>query len=405
MAILKIYNPIVSEGEKAMMYAFTGEEGICFKDVQAFVASMAEDDEVIDLRLHCQGGSVHEGWAIVDALRATGKKIKATIEGNCASMASVVLLAASERRAYPHATLHIHKPFYPNVAGDFTSDDLAKLCSDLTAIEERMLDFYVERTGAERSVIADLMAEDKDIDMKQAKKLGFVHKILPPMSASVTDKQAISATKNNNQMSKKNAIAAALKGLADALGFKAVEAVAYELTTESGETLTIEKPDGEDPAIGDRAYPDGEHRMPDGTIIVVVDETITDIVAPTAKPTEEKPAEETPEKKREDAEKRDAELAEKDARIAELEAEVAEKDARIAELEAELEKSNANAKSREDIHALKVVELAGGVKAIEKLASTYTPSRRENDMLPANRGGNISERPSKIREKLDNYRK
>ena len=103
----------MSEKDKAMYFLMTGADGVSFKDVDNFVASIPQDDERIDLRLHCVGGSVSEGWAIVDKLRSTGKTISATIEGACASMASVILLAASDRKApmkqiFHHTKQQIH---------------------------------------------------------------------------------------------------------------------------------------------------------------------------------------------------------------------------------------------------------------------------------------------------------
>ena len=53
--------------------------------------------------------------------------------------------------------------------------------------------------------------------------------------------------------------------------------VAYDLNTADGGTITIDKPEGEDPAVGDSASPDGEHKMPDGKTIVVEDGVITEI--------------------------------------------------------------------------------------------------------------------------------
>ena len=95
MATLKLYNPILSEATKEC-YWFCDEAGTSFKDVDEFINGIPAGDDNIELLLHCDGGEVREGWAIVDKLRSTGKKITATIEGNCASMATVVLLAASE---------------------------------------------------------------------------------------------------------------------------------------------------------------------------------------------------------------------------------------------------------------------------------------------------------------------
>ena len=151
MATLKLYNPILSEATKEC-YWFCDEAGTSFKDVDEFINGIPAGDDNIELLLHCDGGEVNEGWAIVDKLRSTGKKITATIEGNCASMATVVLLAASERRAYPHASLLIHKPYYPEytLADAYRADDLESLAASLRDDEQKMLDFYVERTGRVR---------------------------------------------------------------------------------------------------------------------------------------------------------------------------------------------------------------------------------------------------------------
>ena len=80
-----------------------GIDGICFKDIDGFLASMKPDDDEVDIRIHCRGGDCVEGWAIYDKLRQSGKTISCTVEGECSSMATIILLAApAERR---HATI------------------------------------------------------------------------------------------------------------------------------------------------------------------------------------------------------------------------------------------------------------------------------------------------------------
>ena len=378
MAILKLYNPIMTE-EGAEMMRWCGSDGVCFKDIDEFLASIANDDDTIDLRLHCEGGSVTEGWAIVDKLRASGKKITATVEGVCASMATVVLLAASERKAYPHASLLIHEPYIPEytLADAYRAEDLQKMADSLNAETQKILDFYVERTGADRAELEALMKEDKFVDMERAKELGFISEILPAMSAKSRTPKAQAKWNNHNQNSnnmaeKKNAIAEAWKALGVALGLSQPSAVAYELTTESGDTITIDKPEGEDPAVGDTASPDGEHKMPDGTTIVVVDGVITEI----------KPAEEQ--------EEENEELAQANARIAELEAE-------LANAKAEVESAKAQAKTKEEMEILNLVTIAGGKEWLAQAKSNYKPSKRT---ASAN-----SEKQSIIAQRLAKYNK
>lgn len=371
MAYLKIYSPIVNEENKAMTLFFSGVEGVSFQDIDEFISSIPENDNLIDMRLHCAGGDVIEGWAMVDKLRATGKEICATIEGQCASMATVLLCAAPKeaRRAYPHAQILIHDPYIPEytLADAYRAEDLEKIAADLRANTEKILDFYVERTGANREELAALMKDDKWIDTAEAQRLGFISEIIPPASAYAGKGAAAWPNNNQNKTSMKNekTMQAAMKRLAALMGFNVTPAqiVAYELDTESGETITIDKPEGEAPAVGDNASPDGEHKMPDGTTIIIEDGIITEIRAA------EEQGGEGPEPVAEGED-------EKDVRIAELEAENAELKERIAKLEQELEGAKSVAKTSDEKRILNLVKVAGGIDWLKKVQSEYKPAGR-----------------------------
>lgn len=359
--ILKVYSAIMPE-EDRMCMQWMGLDGVSFNSIDEFIASIPDDDDTIDMRINSPGGVVPEGWAIIDKLRATGKKITATIEGDAASMAAIVLLAASERKAYKHARLLIHDAYFPEytLAGAYRKEDLEKLAASLDEDNKRALDFMVERTGADRETLEALMKEDKFIDMEQAKELGFIHEILEPASASVKPKAwKRTQTNSSTDMSKTNTIASAFKAFAEALGLSvkmedAPAPVGYVLTAQDGTEITIDKPEGEDPAVGDAASPDGEFLMPDGTTIVVADGVITEIRD--AEP-EEEPEPDTTD------EAHQAEIAAKDVEIASLQA-------RIAELEA-----NQMSADQKDIVAR--VTKAGGVAWLDKaLKSNYKPAQR-----------------------------
>ena len=385
MAVLKLYNPIMTE-EGAEMMRWLGSDGVCFKGIDEFLASIAEDDDTIELRLHCEGGSVTEGWAIVDKLRASGKKITATVEGVCASMATVVLLAASERKAYPHASLLIHEPYIPKytLADAYRAEDLQKLADSLNAETQKILDFYVERTGADRAELEALMKEDKFVDMERAKELGFIAEILPALSARSRTAKAQAKWNNNHQnfnnmAENKKKIAEVFAALGEALGLSQPKAVAYTLTTESGDTITIDKPEGEDPAVGDAASPDGEHKMPDGTTIVVVDGVITEI----------KPAEGN-------GGSNDDELAQANARIAELEAELANAKAEKESAKAEAESAKAQAKTKEEMEILNLVTIAGGKEWLAKAKSEYKPAKRTASTNASGKQSLVAQRLAEI---------
>lgn len=290
MAKLKIYNAIADEQDKIFLSDWFGIDSICYKDITDFLDSMDEDDNDIELLIHCQGGDCMEGWAIYDKLRTSGKNITATIEGMCASMASIILLAAPKERrfGFENASLLIHNPAVGGL-DDFTgerltADELSRLKGKLGAqeaalIEEqnKILDLYVERTGSDRNELQKLMDEDKFVKMDKAIELGFISSTVEPNTASASNHF------NQKNMAKEEKVVIGsnfFKNLLSLAGFAKIEDVQcpldQEITAVDGSVFTVEREDG-DPQVGDRAYPDGKYTVEDGTTITIEGEVIKDI--------------------------------------------------------------------------------------------------------------------------------
>lgn len=362
MAVLKIYNDISSEEDK-IWYAWAGSESVCYKDIDTFCESIPQEDDVIDIRLFCNGGSVQEGWAMYDRLRATGKKITCTVEGKAASMATVLLMAApkEDRHAYENASICVHNPWLdPYYLGQaVTADDLRKAADDLQREQDKILDLYVERCGCDRDEMQALMNEDKYIDTDKAIEMGLINDVLPPLSAS---KDNFIINQKHNKMEDKKETVEVKQGFVDKLlkffGKKSINEITFgmDLSTADGQTLTIDREEGE-PQVGDSASPDGEWLMPDGKTIVVEDGKITEI---------------RPASSDEKDDKTDNVQDDKEAEITALKAE-------NEDLKAQLEKAKANAKTADDLRILNAVKMAGGEKALAKISSTYTPEQRKPD--------------------------
>lgn len=287
MAKLCIYNEIVDEETKVMYQEWCGTDGVCFKDIHEFLASMKDDDNEVELRLHCPGGDCIEGWAIYDALRTSGKQITAVIDGECSSMATIILLAAPKEKRFgnKNARLCIHNPAVAYLdlwPGDrLTATELEQLKSKLTAqqlslVEEqnKILNLYEERTGTDRATLQALMNEDKYVDMDKAIELGFISATVEPNTAS--------KHKNNSKMkvSIENRTLAKLLSLTGFAKIEDVEATILDqkITAADGTEFTVEREEG-DPQEGDKAYPNGTYTLDDGTVIVVEDEVIKSITA------------------------------------------------------------------------------------------------------------------------------
>ena len=277
MALLKIYDDIMNENDTV---GFFGDHQDAFTAKQLGEFLQASTDERIDGRLHCRGGSVIEGYTCHDLLQQSGKEIYMTVEGMCASIATVLLLAAKKenRKIYPHGSIMIHMPYIPafSLADAYKSGELAKLSSDLKAEETKLLDFYVAKTGADRAELQTMMDAETTLTPQEALRLGFVSQILPAMNNNWKS--------NFNQMENKELSTAMAKQetilnkLVKFLGFNP-DAVNLTLTDVTGATLTVEREAG-DPAIGDKATPDGVFTLEDGTVIAVSDGAITEVVTP-----------------------------------------------------------------------------------------------------------------------------
>lgn len=404
MAILKIYSDITSKEDK-VWYQWFGLDAVCFEDVDKFCESIPEDDNEIDIRIFCNGGSCMEGWAMYDRLRQTGKDITVTVEGKAASMATVILMAApkEKRKCYQNASLCVHNPWMDAYhLGQATADDLQKAADNLREEQNRILDLYVERCGCDRKEMQALMDEDKYIDPERAKELGLVGEILQPISASKSlfYEQIINARNTMGQQTDNDNAQVSRSWLDKVLahfGKKKPEELTFDMTLNSadGTQITIEREEGE-PQVGDKASPDGSWLMPDGETIVIEGGKITDIIPADQNQGNAGGAQVTNASGEGNAdEPLMIEVTQLRDSVADLEAERDRLNARIGELEQQLTEAQAQAITEEQQRLLNALELAGGEQALAKISSHYEPATREPNTRQAGKQQGMSRQEGK----------
>ena len=359
MAKLKVYSDIVDD-ESKMFLAWAGMDGVSFSDVDGFIGSIPTDDDKIELNINCRGGLTDVALAIYDALRATGKEISAEVIGECSSSATLLLLAAKKenRKAHPNASILIHNPYISGfVEGD--AKQVGNIANALEDVRNKFLDIYVDRTGADRAVLSQMMDENKPMSVDKAIELGFIAEKIMPISAENKSPKIV------DKMSIKERVFLAL-----------AKVFGMTLETADGKTLELEKENGE-PVVGDVVVSeDGEYLMPDGATIIVEGGAIVEIRPAEAEVVEETPEVERGEENGEELEE-DADFSEKDAEIDRLKAVIAEKDAEIDRLRRELEDAQANAKSDDEIAMLDMVNVAGGIEWLKSVQSHGKAEKRE----------------------------
>jgi ATP-dependent protease ClpP protease subunit len=364
-AILKIYGDI---GESIPDSIFgEGGETISAKDVSEFLDQNQSATD-ITVKINSRGGDVQEGWAILDLLTNSGKRIKTIGEGKIYSIATIIFLAGSEREIMKNADGLIHNPFIPpfTLADQYESGDLIKIAESLKQEEAKILDFYVEKTGSSVEKLAEYMKEDTKLSAEDMLSLGFATKIIEPVMAYAYFNLKNKFKMNENDVKtfgeKLDSIIDKIKNISRLTSKNQV------LKDKDGKELTLEKETGV-PAIGDKATPDGSFSMESGNTITVSGGVITAI------------EESAPD-----------ELTEAKARITELEAELAQ--AKVKETEVLAEKETLKTETA------KAVALS---TELQNLKNSWRPDTRTSKGTSPTKVGDID--IDKAKEIIANHKK
>lgn len=339
-AVLKIYGDIGTP-DKMMEVFGIADDTISAKTVADFLDEHKEAGS-ITVRINSRGGDVQEGWGIYDLLVNSGKKIKTVGESKVYSIATIVFLAGSEREMLKNADGLIHNPYIPpyTLADAYGSDDLVKIAEGLKQEEEKILNFYAEKTGTDKAKLAEYMSADTKLSAEDMLSLGFATKVVEPVMAFAYIKPNIIKMDEKEFKTWGEKLDTILEKIKS---FSRLPAKDQTITDKDGKEFKLEKETG-GPALGDKASPDGTYTMADGKIVVVSAGEVSEVKEPEAAKTE-------------------LELA--NAKIAELEAKVAL---------AETAKTEAS-KAKEEAEAEKVKAVAL-VEELQKLKNTWKPASR-----------------------------
>lgn len=311
----------------------------------------------ITAHIHSNGGSVAEGFAIHDFLRAQGVPVTTIIEGMCYSIATVIALAGDTRKMTENSDFMIHNPT-GGVQGD--SKTTRKYADQMEQLENKCADFYASKTKITREQALVDMDAETFFTAEQALEKGFITEIVPTMKAVARLDIKKKTTKNKNKMAnkgKKNKLEKMVsnfgKEISKILG---EDPKNIELTTADADVVLVfpDLEEGQTAAVGDTATVDGapaegDHLMPDGTTFVFEAGAVTEI---------KDAAEET------------------DEQVEQLEAD-------LTEAKAKIKKFKARAKTAEAA----LEKLGKEFKAIESLAGDYVPKGTKGDKGASAKGG------------------
>lgn len=139
MKILNLHGTVIDSYD-SWFYNLLDIENINAKAVSDFL-SQANGEDVL-LSINSGGGSVNAGSEIYTMLMNYQGKISAEVTGICASIASVIMLAAEHISVSPAATIMIHN-VWSNTQGDYR--DMAKSSDILKEMSSSIAKMYAKR--------------------------------------------------------------------------------------------------------------------------------------------------------------------------------------------------------------------------------------------------------------------
>ncbi len=93
------------------LYGEVGDYGITADQFRRDLETVPEGTERVTLRLNSPGGSVFDGIAIYNLLKAHPAKVHVVVDGLAASIASLIAMAADEVSMAKNSMMMVHLPW------------------------------------------------------------------------------------------------------------------------------------------------------------------------------------------------------------------------------------------------------------------------------------------------------
>lgn len=179
---LDIYDIVGPDDAFSMYY----DDRVSAKGVKAKLAESPKANVLV--QINSAGGDVADGMAIYTLLCEHEAKVICRVDGICASIASIIAMAADEIVMGPGAWMMIHEPYAPFMF-DQRADDLESGAAALRKMSDSMATLYSERTGQKKDDVLAAMKATTWMTAEEAKALGYADKILPAKQGAETEEE------------------------------------------------------------------------------------------------------------------------------------------------------------------------------------------------------------------------
>jgi ATP-dependent protease ClpP protease subunit len=128
----------------------------------------------IAVKIHSEGGSVFEGFAIHDAFAAYQGPKSLSIESSAFSIASFIACAFEDVEISSNGYMMLHNP-YAAVEGD--DEDFARQSEMLGKLKTSMVSAYAQRSGKSEDEIKAILKNETYLNAQQSVEMGLAKRI------------------------------------------------------------------------------------------------------------------------------------------------------------------------------------------------------------------------------------
>lgn len=258
----------IGSGQDEQTGAFI--KGVELVDVIAQFRAIPESQKDISVVIDSPGGYVDTGDSIYNYLeskKAEGYKITTIQRGIVGSIATKIFLAGDQRIVNDSQEFFIHNPLVQNVSGDAIV--MQSIANQLEASKQRLMQFYIDKTGNNQAAIEPLMNDETSLSADQAVALGFATKKVSTQKEYATIKKNMDFKKDFEDFK------AAVKAMLPMQPEQKPKAM--ELKLADGSMVTSDAADASALVGSATNAPDGTHQLEDGSSIVVAGGKITEV--------------------------------------------------------------------------------------------------------------------------------
>lgn len=135
--------------------------------------------EPITMLINSPGGSIQDGLALIDVMRAYDGIISTVSLGIAASMAAVILAAGTKGHRYAtnHSQVMLHQPLISGGIAGGNCSEIEGAAKSLLKRKKQIDELLIELTGKGRKEIMRLTSKDNYLNATEAQNHGLIDKI------------------------------------------------------------------------------------------------------------------------------------------------------------------------------------------------------------------------------------